>query len=49
LGGVDVRDMKTEDLEQHLKLLKEASEEDLDELLHDLLVTVYPTKDIQNS
>ena len=42
-------DMTAEDLKQHLKLLSAASTEDLDELLHDLLVKVYPTKTTQDS
>src|SRR4051812_27324411 len=42
-------DMTAEDLKQHLKLLTAASTEELDELLHDLLVKVYPTKVTQAS
>ncbi len=42
-------DMTAEDLAQHLDRLEEASQEDLDELLHDLLVRVYPTKATQDS
>lgn len=34
---------------QHLELLREAQVEDLDELLHDLLVKVYPSKAAQNN
>ena len=37
-------DMTAEDLKEHLKLIKAATTEDLDELLHDLLVRVYPSK-----
>jgi hypothetical protein len=44
-----VPDMTAEDLAQHLDRLEDASREDLDELLHDLLVRVYPTKDTQDS
>ena len=42
-------ELTAEDLKQHLKLLSAASTEDLDELLHDLLVKVYPTKITQDS
>lgn len=41
--------MTTDELEEHLSLLKVASREDLDELLTDLLCHVYRTKDSQNS
>ena len=54
-GDVDPRwknlmpDMTAEDLAEHLERLEEASQEDLDELLHDLLVRAYPTKATQDS
>ena len=41
--------MTTDDLAQHLEALAECSEEDRDQLLHDLLVQVYPTKSTQDS
>ncbi len=41
--------MTTDELAEHLSLLKVASREDLDELLTDLLCHVYRTKDAQNS
>jgi hypothetical protein len=41
--------MTTEDLAEHLEMLQQATQEDLDELLHDLLVRVYPTKKTQDS
>jgi hypothetical protein len=41
--------MTVEDLAQHLDALGESSEEDRDQLLHDLLVQVYPTKRTQDS
>jgi hypothetical protein len=48
-GGNIVPEMTAEDLAQHLEALAEASEEDRDQLLHDLLVQVYPTKRTQDS
>jgi hypothetical protein len=42
-------DMTAEDLAEHLERLEQASDEDLDELLHDLLVRVYPSKRTQDS
>jgi hypothetical protein len=42
-------DMTADDLKDHLKLIKAATTEDLDELLHDLLVRVYPSKKTQDS
>ena len=42
-------DMTAGDLEQHIKLISAASTEDLDELLHDLLVRTYPSKRTQDS
>ena len=41
--------MTTDELAEHLSLLKVASREDLDELLTDLLCHIYRTKDSQNS
>lgn len=46
-GGI-VPEMTAEDLAQHLELLTESTEDDRDQLLHDLLVTVYPTKRTQD-
>ena len=48
-GGNIVPQMTAEDLAQHLDVLAGSSEEDLDQLLHDLLVQVYPTKRTQDS
>ena len=48
-GGNTVPEMTTADLAQHLEALAECSEEDRDQLLHDLLVLVYPTKSTQDS
>jgi hypothetical protein len=42
-------DMTAEDLEEHLETIAQATEEDLDKLLHDLLVLVYPSKRTQDS
>lgn len=40
----------TEDMvRRHLELLRAAQVEDLDELLHDLLVQVYPLQTAQNN
>ena len=41
--------MNAEDLAEHIKILDSASTEDLDELLEDLLVRAYPTKNNQDS
>jgi hypothetical protein len=50
LGGAGpMPDMTAEDLKEHLKLIRAATTEDLDELLHDLLVRVYPSKKTQDS
>jgi hypothetical protein len=50
LGGAGpMPDMTADDLKEHLKLIKAATTEDLDELLHDLLVRVYPSKKTQDS
>ncbi len=48
-GGNAVPEMTTDDLAQHLEALAESSEDDRDQLLHDLLVQVYPTKSTQDS
>ena len=48
-GGNTVPEMTTEDLGQHLEALAESTEDDRDQLLHDLLVRVYPTKSTQDS
>lgn len=48
-GGNTVPEMTTDDLAQHLEALAASSEEDRDQLLHDLLVQVYPTKSTQDS
>lgn len=44
-----MKTMTLQELAQHLKTLKVAKEQELDELLTDLLVHSYPTKAIQNS
>jgi hypothetical protein len=48
-GGNIVPQMTEEDLAQHLDALTESTEDDRDQLLHDLLVQVYPTKRTQDS
>jgi hypothetical protein len=48
-GGNVVPEMTTDDLAQHLEVLAESSEEERDQLLHDLLVQVYPSKRTQDS
>jgi len=48
-GGNIVPQMTAEDLAQHLEALTESTEDDRDQLLHDLLVQVYPTKRTQDS
>jgi hypothetical protein len=48
-GGNIVPEMTAEDLGQHLEALAETTEDDRDQLLHDLLVQVYPTKSTQDS
>ena len=47
-GGNTVPEMTAEDLAQHLESLAESTDEDRDQLLHDLLVQVYPTKRTQD-
>ena len=42
-------EMTIDDLAQHLEALAESNEDDRDQLLHDLLVQVYPTKSTQDS
>jgi hypothetical protein len=44
-----VPEMTADDLAQHLEALAESTEDDRDQLLHDLLVQVYPTKSTQDS
>ncbi len=39
-----VRQIDTKDLNKHLQLIEQSTEEDRDELLRDLLVLIYPTK-----
>jgi hypothetical protein len=41
--------MTIDDLAQHLEVLAASSEDERDQLLHDLLVQVYPTKSTQDS
>ena len=48
-GGNVVPEMTVDDLAQHLEALEQSSEDDRDQLLHDLLVQVYPTKSTQDS
>jgi hypothetical protein len=40
--------MTAEDLAQHLEGLAESNDEDRDQLLHDLLVQIYPSKRTQD-
>ena len=47
-GGNIVPEMTAQDLAQHLDALAESTEDDRDQLLHDLLVQVYPTKRTQD-
>ena len=48
-GGNVVPEMTIDDLAQHLEVLAQSSEDERDQLLHDLLVQVYPTKSTQDS
>jgi hypothetical protein len=48
-GGNIVPEMTADDLAQHLEALAQCNEDDRDQLLHDLLVQVYPTKATQDS
>ncbi len=41
--------MTEQELAEHLRLLKQAGREDLDELLTDLLCHIYKTRDTQDS
>jgi hypothetical protein len=41
--------MTAQDLAEHLELLRESNEERRDRLLHELLVTLYPTAEAQDS
>jgi hypothetical protein len=47
-GSNIVPEMTAEDLAQYLEVLAESDEDDRDQLLHDLLVHVYPTKRTQD-
>ena len=47
-GGNIVPEMTVEDLAQHLEALTESNEDDRDQLLHDLLVQIYPSKRTQD-
>jgi hypothetical protein len=42
-------DMTAQDLAEYVGALAQATEDDMDQLLHDLLVQVYPTKTTQDS
>jgi hypothetical protein len=44
-----MQEITAEQLSDHLAQLETASQDDLDELLRDLLVHVYPTKATQDS
>jgi hypothetical protein len=44
-----MRELSEKDLERHIKLLKGSTDGDRDELLRDLLVHVYPTKQAQDA
>ena len=48
-NGGTVADMTAQDLAEHLEALGEATEEEQDKLLHDLLVHVYATREAQDS
>ena len=48
-GGNVVPNMSAEDLAAHLEAWAESTEEERDQLLHDLLVQIYPTKRTQDS
>jgi hypothetical protein len=48
-GGNIVPEMTADDLAQHLEALAQTTEDARDQLLHDLLVQVYPTKATQDS
>jgi hypothetical protein len=52
LAADDLQEMQklnAKDLAEHVEQLEKASVEELDELLTDLLVQVYPTKNTQDS
>jgi hypothetical protein len=42
-------DMTADDLAEYLETIADATEEDLDRLLHELLVQVYPSKRTQDN
>jgi hypothetical protein len=44
-----MREISEKDLERHVLLLDESKDEDRDELLRDILVHVYPTKQAQDA
>jgi hypothetical protein len=44
-----MRELSEKDLERHIKLLEGSKDGDRDELLRDLLVHVYPTKQAQDA
>ena len=44
-----MRELSEKDLERHVKLLEGSTDGDRDELLRDLLVHVYPTKQAQDA
>jgi hypothetical protein len=44
-----MREMSEKDLGRHIKLLQQSTDGDRDELLRDLLVHVYPTKQAQDA
>ena len=44
-----MRELSEKDLERHVKLLEGSKDGDRDELLRDLLVHVYPTKQAQDA
>jgi hypothetical protein len=44
-----MRELSEKDLGRHIKLLEESTDGDRDELLRDLLVHVYPTKQAQDA
>ncbi len=44
-----MQDINREDLEQHLERIHVATQDDMDELLKDVLVSAWPTKIAQDS
>jgi hypothetical protein len=49
LGARRMPDMTADDLAEYLETIAQATEEDLDRLLHELLVQVYPSKRTQDN